>query len=113
MHEAAIAQSILDIAEREARKHHSAKINKIKLTLGEFRGVVKEALEFSFAAMKAGSLAADAELEIETVRLRVKCGNCEDVQVAMSDFTLLCPNCGELLTITAGREMQVDYVDLD
>lgn len=113
MHEAAIAQSILDIAEREAHKHHATKINKIKLTLGEFRGVVKEALEFSFAAMKPGTLASNAELEIETVRLRVECRNCEGIQVAMNDFTLLCPRCGELLTITAGQEMRVDYLDLD
>jgi hydrogenase/urease nickel incorporation metallochaperone HypA len=49
MREASIVRSVIDIAESEARKHGGLDIRKIKLKVGEFRGVVKEALEFSFA----------------------------------------------------------------
>jgi Zn finger protein HypA/HybF involved in hydrogenase expression len=35
------------------------------------------------------------------------------IEVAMNDFNLLCPGCGELLNITAGREMQVEYVEIN
>ncbi len=113
MHEAAIAQSVIEIAEGVALERGSAKIKKIKLRIGEFRGVVGEALEFSFQALKKGTLAANAELEVESVRLRVECRNCVGIEVAMDDFNLLCPGCGELLSITAGREMQVEYVEID
>lgn len=47
MHEAAIVQSVIDIAENEARKHGAPGIRKIKLKVGEFRSVVKEALSTS------------------------------------------------------------------
>ncbi|HEV2667150.1 MAG TPA: hydrogenase maturation nickel metallochaperone HypA, partial [Blastocatellia bacterium] len=60
MHEASIVRSMIDIAESEARKHGGSNIRKIKLKVGEFRGVVKEALEFSFAALKKDTLAAEA-----------------------------------------------------
>lgn len=113
MHEAAIAQSVIEIAEGVARQRGAAKIRKIKLRIGEFRGVVGDALEFSFQALKKGTLAANAELEIETIRLRAECRNCARVEVAMDDFNLLCPGCGEMLNITAGREMQVEYVEID
>ena len=113
MHEAAIAQSVIEIAEGVARQRGSAKIRKIKLRIGEFRGVVGDALEFSFQALKKGTLAANAELEIETILLRVECRNCAGIEVAMDDFNLLCPGCGEMLNITAGREMQVEYVEID
>jgi hydrogenase nickel incorporation protein HypA/HybF len=113
MHEAAIIQSVIDIAESEARKHGSLNIRKIKLKIGEFRGVVKEALEFSFAALRRETLAADAELEVETIRLRVECGGCGPIDCRLNDFNLLCPRCGDLLTIVSGREMQVEYIDLD
>ena len=49
MREASIVRSVIDIAESEARKHGGLNIRKIKLKVDEFRGVVKEALEFSFA----------------------------------------------------------------
>src|SRR6266540_440184 len=62
MHEASIVRSVIDIAENEARKHGAPSIRKIKLKVGEFRGVVKEALEFSFAALRKGTLAAEADL---------------------------------------------------
>ena len=113
MHEVSIARSVIGIAECEARKQGSTKIRKIKLKIGEFRGVVKEALEFSFAALKKDTLAAEAELEVETIRLSVECDDCGPVDCPMNNFNLLCPRCGGLLAIVAGREMQVEYIDLD
>ena len=113
MHEVSIVRSVIDIAESEARKLGASNIRKIKLKVGEFRGVVKEALEFSFAALKKDTLASEAELEVETVRLSVECGDCGPVDCPLNDFNLLCPRCGALLTIVTGREMQVEYIDLD
>ena len=75
--------------------------------------MVGDALEFSFQVLKKGTLAKYAELEVETLRLRVECRNCAGIEVTMDDFNLLCPVCGELLNITAGREMQVEYVKID
>lgn len=43
LHEAAIAQSVIEIAEGEARQRGVANIMKIKLRIGEFRGVAGEA----------------------------------------------------------------------
>jgi Zn finger protein HypA/HybF involved in hydrogenase expression len=51
MHEAAIAQSVIEVAEGVARQSGSAKVRKIKLRIGEFRGVVEDALEFSFQVL--------------------------------------------------------------
>lgn len=113
MHEMAIMQSILDIAEGEARKHGSKRINRIKLKIGEFRGVVKDALEFSFDVLRVNTPAENAELEIETVPIRAECPNCSDVDISINDFTMICPNCGAILSITSGREMEIEYLDLE
>src|SRR6266498_5856645 len=94
MHEAAIALSVIEIAEGVARQRGSTNVRKIKLKIGEFRGVVGEALEFSFQALKKGTFAANADLEVETIRLRVECRNCSGIEVATDDFNLLCPECG-------------------
>ncbi|MBI1763465.1 MAG: hydrogenase maturation nickel metallochaperone HypA [Acidobacteria bacterium] len=113
MHEAAIVQGILDIAIRTAQQNGAAPIRCIKLRLGEFRGVVREALEFCFEAMKRGTLAEQAALEVETIKLRAACANCGEIECAPRDYNFLCPHCGEVLNILAGREMQVEYVELD
>ena len=113
MHEAAIAQGMLDLAIRTARQNGGAPINRIKLRLGEFRGVVREALEFSFDAMKHGTLAENAALEIETIKLRTVCTTCGEIECSPQDYNFFCPHCAEPLQITAGREMQIEYIDLD
>ena len=113
MHELALAQSIIEIGENEARKHGDARILKIKLLLGELTGVVREALEFSFEAARFGTSAERATLEIELVPLRARCLKCGPVLEPQRDFCLLCPGCGDAVVIVSGREMQVEYVDLD
>lgn len=113
MHEMAIAQSAFEIVFREAEKHAGARIRKIKLSIGEFSGVVKDALDFAFEVLKTGTAAADAEIEIEVIRLSVECSKCGSVNCTISDLKLICERCERPLEIRAGREMKIDYIDLD
>ena len=113
MHEAAIAQGVVDLAIRTALQNGGGRINRIKLRLGEFRGVVREALEFSFEVMKRGTLAEQAELEVETIKLRVTCAQCGECECSPRDYNFFCPGCDEPLQIIAGREMQMEYVDME
>jgi hydrogenase nickel incorporation protein HypA/HybF len=110
MHETGIAASIIEIAEGAAR---GAPILKVHLQLGAFTGVVREALEFAFEALKDGTLAARAELEIETIPLIAACPACDWTGAPEEDYCLICPRCGVPAVILSGREMQVDYVDLN
>lgn len=113
MHELAIAQSVFDIAFGEAQKHAARKIRKIKISIGEFSGVVKDALDFAFEVLKAGTPAEDAEIEIEVVKLKALCEECGEVECRLNDLKFTCSDCGRQLQITAGREMKVDYIDID
>jgi hydrogenase nickel incorporation protein HypA/HybF len=112
MHELAIAQGILTIAEREAGKMDSVFVEKIKVRLGEFTGIVKEALEFSFDVVKQGTVAEHADLAIEVVKLRKSCSKCASIFLSPGDYSFLCPVCNSPVEIVAGRELQVEYVDL-
>ena len=110
MHETGIAASIIEIAEGSAR---GGPILKIHLQLGAFTGVVREALEFAFEALKDGTLAARAELEIEIIPLIAACPACDWTGAPEEDYCLICPRCAAPVAILSGREMQVDYIDLD
>jgi len=111
MHELSIAESIIDLAAEEAKKRNTSVVT-VKLRLGEFTGVAREALEFGFEIAKRGTLAERAVLEIEVVPLKTRCPPCGLVGRPIDDFCLLCAACGSPMEIISGREMQVEYLEL-
>jgi hydrogenase nickel incorporation protein HypA/HybF len=112
MHELSIAEGIIGLAVTEAKNRNSSAVVNIKLRLGEFTGVVREALEFGFEIARRGTLAEGAVLEIETVPLKTKCPQCGLVGRPVDDFCFLCAACASPVEIISGREMQVEYLEL-
>lgn len=113
MHETGLAASILDIAEREAQRHGSNRIRLIRLRLGSFTGVVRESLEFAFEALRPGTLAEEAVLDIEPVPLGAKCPSCGWNGEPVREFCFICPTCNRPVEILSGREMQVEFIELE
>ena len=111
MHELAITGSIIAIAEKAAREAGSARITKIRVKIGEFTGIVREALEFSFEVARQGTLAETASFDIELVPLRKRCTACGRITQGGFDFS--CAECRMPVEILSGRELQVDSVDVD
>jgi Zn finger protein HypA/HybF involved in hydrogenase expression len=60
MHELSIIESILEVAEEKAHEAHSPAIRVIKLRLGEFTAISREAIEFAFQVARLGTLASSA-----------------------------------------------------
>jgi hydrogenase nickel incorporation protein HypA/HybF len=112
MHELSLAQSIIEIAAAAAKQHNAAAIRTVKLRLGEFTGVVRDALEFGFEIARRGTTAETAVLEIEGVPLKTLCPQCGTIGRPNGDFCLICEECASPLEIVSGREMEVEYVDL-
>jgi hydrogenase nickel incorporation protein HypA/HybF len=112
MHELSLAQSIADLAISEARKRHARGIKTVKLRLGEFTGVARDALEFGFEAIARGTPAAAAKLEIEIVPLTARCTSCSLRDQPVEGFRFICAGCGSPVEIVSGREMVLEYVEL-
>lgn len=112
MHEISVAQSIIDIAEANARKQNCRCIQTIKIRLGEFTTIVPEALEFAFEIARRGTLAEDATLEIESVPMVTRCALCGNVSNPVRQICLLCPKCGLPLEIVSGEELRVEYIEV-
>jgi hydrogenase nickel incorporation protein HypA/HybF len=113
MHEVAIAQNIIEIVEAEAKRNDANKINKVKLRVGRFTCVVKEALEFAFEVVKQDTFAHDAAVEIEMVELQVECPKCGLTKSPENEYNFICVECGAPLDIVSGRELQVEYIEVD
>lgn len=112
MHEATLAENILNIAIDAARQNHAAKIFKVGLTLGELAGVEVEALKLSFDVLKKNSPAEDAELVIKRVPCRATCNKCGKI-FELERYNFFCPECDGVLILHSGRELLVDFVDCE
>lgn len=112
MHEATLAENILNIALDAAKQNHAVKIFKIALTLGEMAGVEVEALMLSFDVLKKNTPADCAELAIKRVPISATCNKCGKI-FQLERYNFFCPECDGILILQNGRELLVDFVDCE
>jgi hydrogenase nickel incorporation protein HypA/HybF len=111
MHEASIVESVLERAVAETRRAGATRIERIRLRVGVLSGVVPEALRFAFEALREGTPAAGASLEIEDAPARLCCLDCRH---SLEAFELLftCPACGGVLIVDSGGR-QLELIQLE
>lgn len=112
MHEATLAENILDIALEAASKNHAAKIYKVGLTLGEMAGVEVEALTLAFDVLKKDTAADGAELVIKRVPIVATCNKCGK-SFRLDGYNFFCSECDGILILQSGRELLIDFVDCE
>lgn len=104
-------QSALETAAAHARGAGCRTIHVLRLRVGALSGVVPEALEFAFTALKAGTAAAGGRIEIETVPARVRCRRCQR-ESGLDEPPFLCPECGGWETdLLQGRELELAGIE--
>lgn len=112
LHEATLAENILEIAFETAEKNHAEKILAIGLTLGEMAGVEVEALTLSFDVLKKNTPADCAELKIKRVPIMATCNKCGK-SFRLESCNFFCPECDGILILQSGRELLVEFVDCE
>jgi hydrogenase nickel incorporation protein HypA/HybF len=110
MHELAIAESIVAIAERHAA---GRRVVRVDVAVGRLRQVVPSALEFAFGLVAAGTVLDGAELALEEVPAAGRCRDC-GADSRLDGFPLTCRACGGWdIAVTAGEELLVESLDLE
>ncbi len=108
MHEASIAQSILEIAINECLKAEGSRIDRIRVEIGIMNSVNAESLLFAFNAAKINTIAEDAELDIIEKPVGGYCKGCKKRFISKELFILNCPICGgQDFVIDQGRELNI------
>lgn len=113
MHELSIARGIIGIVSAEAEKHGFSRVLEIRLSVGEYSGVVPECLREFFPYAAAGTAAEGAQLTVSTVPAEFECLDCGYTGAADRQ-NACCPECrGTALRMTRGREFYVDSLRVD
>ena len=112
MHELSICESLLDTVERVADQHAAASVERIVVTIGPLSGVEADLLQHAYPLVAAGTIAAEAELVIETAGIVVRCEQCAAESTAAPN-DLSCDNCGGFRTrVVHGDELLLQTVEL-
>ena len=114
MHELSIVQNVMQIVLENLKEKEYETILEINLKVGEFSGVVSEALQFSFEAIKEDTEFSACSLNIDIIPFLAECQECKKQYNIESEFFLICPSCNsQEYKIVSGRELYVDSVEVD
>ena len=113
MHEVSIAEGLLSTAVNNCINNGYGRIETVRVRIGKASGVMPEALLFAFDAMKEGTIAAGAYLEIETVPVSGNCSSCCSDFSVEDNYVLCCPVCGgSSFTVHSGRELDITEMEV-
>lgn len=107
MHEMSLCEGIRSVIEDQARIHALKRISRVRLEIGRFAGVEKDALSFAFDVVMRGTPAEGAELVMLDLPGKALCYDCGQ-EVEIEDRLAPCPNCGGgKLMPNGGDEMRI------
>ena len=113
MHELTVAQSLVDMAVAEAGRHGATRITRIACRIGRLRAVDDSLLHEAFAIAREGGVAANAELEIGSVGMALKCPACGR-ETQLDGWQFDCPECGSSdVTLSGGDELELSSIDVE
>ena len=113
MHEASIAQNLLEIALEKAKDHNAKKITFIRIKVGEFAGVNNVSLEFAFKNFCKETIAEGASLKILNTPLKGQCKKCKLVFNIKKD-KFKCLKCNSLeIEIISGYDLYIQDIEIE
>jgi hydrogenase nickel incorporation protein HypA/HybF len=110
VHELSIASAVLETALRHAG---GRRVTTVSVRAGAMRQVVPRSLEFYFDVVARDTPCEDAELRLIEIETELRCRAC-DLRWSPQIPAFRCPACGGAeVTITAGQELDVDYIEVE
>ncbi|MBI1750557.1 MAG: hydrogenase maturation nickel metallochaperone HypA [Acidobacteria bacterium] len=113
MHELSIANSILEAVQAEAARRGGVCVRSVGVRVGEWSGVVPEALEFGFEALVKDTAWKSLKLQIERCPRRQRCTACGH-EFAVDGYEWNCPACNSSQTVPiSGDELEIAYLEVE
>lgn len=110
MHELAIAHSIVQLAEQNARDNQAEEIEELELEIGSLAGVEISSLEFALQSAVKDTMLNNARIIRYDIPAEGRCGDCDAVFPVDTLFSP-CPQCGSYcVTILKGKELRIKSI---
>jgi hydrogenase nickel incorporation protein HypA/HybF len=113
MHELAVTESILDIAQRHAVQAEAKRVTDIYLVIGKLSSIVDESVQFYWNMIAADTLCQNAHLHFQRIPARMRCLDCQ-AEFEIDEALSPCIQCqGYHLQIIRGEEFYVESIAIE
>jgi hydrogenase nickel incorporation protein HypA/HybF len=114
MHEAAVAQNIIDaVCERLEVDRIPGRVQAVCLQVGKLTAVVPDNLRFMFQVLAVETPLEGVRLEIEQVPVRLSCRAC-GLCFEPEDVCFICRGCSSAdVEIARGRELLIEALEVE
>ncbi len=119
MHEFSVTTQVVEAILAEAEKHKAKRVTQVYLKIGSLSFLNPEQVRFAFKVLSKDSILEKSRLFITEVPGEVRCPSCEyrgplnmedDPALHIPYPTLICPKCGSLVEIIAGKGCEIEKV---
>ena len=112
MHELSIAQSILDTVLTEKQARDLDTVESVTVRVGAMSGVLPDALQFCFEAIRIDTPLDGCDMIIEPVPIRIACRAC-DRSTTVDSFLFVCPACESVhVDVIEGYDLEIAYIEV-
>jgi hydrogenase nickel incorporation protein HypA/HybF len=123
MHEVSVVADLIEAVTKELEKYKIISVEEVTIIVGKLTNLGAEQMEFAYEVMSKDSILKDSKLVIIEEEIELKCEKCGYQGPAKSiEFgddshfclpVLSCPECGDAVTITAGKSCCVKSIRID
>lgn len=111
MHEYALAQALVEHAERAARAHGALSVRRVVVRIGPLAGVERDLFATAYDHVRVGTLCADADLDLTGEDVVWRCDACgERLPLGVA---LCCPGCGLPGRLTGGDGLVLERIEME
>ena len=111
MHEYSLAQALIERVEREARARGASAVHRVTVRIGPLSGVEPELLVTAYGHLRAGTLCAGAELDLDGEDAVWRCEACG--VVLAPGVALCCPGCGLPARLAGGDALVLERIEME
>lgn len=113
MHEYSVTKGLIKMVVEEGNKANAAKIEVIRLVIGDLSTIIDESVQMYFDILSKGTIAEGAKLEFKRIPAQFVCTSCGHIyNKPKNGFD--CPVCGELGRPTGvGKEFYVESIEVE
>ncbi|HBE14080.1 MAG TPA: hypothetical protein DCY74_07910 [Clostridiales bacterium] len=113
MHETALMENLIRIAEKAIKNHPVKQVTAIRLSVGKLANVMIDALEFAYDAYPKSDPFKGAKLIICETPILAKCETCGK-EYPVKQFPFVCPVCqSRYYTILQGDDIYIESLDYE
>lgn len=112
MHELSLAMRLVALVEEEASRAACTSVSTVTIRLGVLSCVEPASLQLAFLAARRNTIAAAAQLVIESVPAQAACLSCQ-TSVEVTQRASPCPCCGSFaLVVSGGDELRLSRLEV-